>query len=471
MIDASKLSSYRDGPFAPVDDELTLRDLPTLGELPDGLRGVFVRNGPNPRFPTRGRYHWFDGDGMVHAVSLGGGKAHYANRYVRTRGLEVEEKAGQALWSGILEPIDFKNPHGPVKNTANTDLVFHGGRLLALSWLALEPYEVRLPDLASVGPCDFGGTLRSGFSAHPKVDPRTGEMMFFSFSVAAPPYLRYGVVSAEGKVVHSVPVDLPGARIPHDLAITDRYTILLDLPLLWRSDKLASGKRQLCFDRETPSRFGIVPRHGDSVRWFEAPSCYVFHTINAHEEGDEIVLTACRLADPSARSDRPEGTTPRLDFMELYPYLHRFRFDLATGETREEKLDDVATEFPKMNDRYLGRRARYSYNPRIAAAPTLLFDGLVKYDLERGTQEHHAWGEGRFGGEAVFAPRPGAREEDDGWLVTFVYDAADDSTELHVLDARDVAQPPVARVRMPRRVPIGFHGTWVPAERATSPRA
>lgn len=455
---------YIQGMFAPVSQELTAADLPVVGELPRELAGMFVRNSPNPRFVPEGRYHWFDGDGMLHGMRLHDGKASYRNRWVRTKGLALEEAAGHALWTGLMMPVARDNPHGPVKNTSNTDLVFHAGRLLSLWWLGAEPHEVALPDLSTVGPFTYGGALKGGFAAHPKVDPVTGEMVFIDYSTLKPPYLRVGVVSAAGEILRVSPIELPGPRLLHDIAITEHYTILLDFPMTWDREALKHGKRKVIFDRSLPSRFGVMPRHGGpgDVRWLETAPCYMYHTINAYEEGDEIVLTGCRIEDPlPARPTLASGTTATIDILELVPYMHRWRLDLSRGQVREEQLDDVTSEFPRMNSGRLGRKTRYSYNPRIAPRATLLFDGVIKYDAEKGRSETYAYGPGRFGGEVVFAERPGATEEDDGWIVTFTYDERDDRSEFVVIDAKDVARGPIARVPIPARVPIGFHATWV----------
>lgn len=453
---------YLRGRFAPIHAEIAADGLEVIGEVPRDLAGMYVRNGSNPRFDPIGRYHWFDGDGMLHGVLFHDGKASYRNRYIRTAGLAAEEEAGRALWSGIMERPDFKKPGGPFKDTANTDLVFHDGRLLALWWLGGQCHEIALPSLETKGIRSFGGRVGKGLSAHPKLDPVTGELMFFDYQMT-PPYLTYGVISKHGEVVHEVPIDLPGARLQHDIAITERHTILMDLPMMWDPELLMRGKTRVRFYSDKPSRFGVIPRLGDpsSIRWFEARACYMYHTINAWEEGDEIVLTGCRIENPIP-SSRDGRVIPHLDVLALEPYLYEWRFNLVSGAVRERALDDVMTEFPRMNNAVLGRRSRYSYNPRIAPETELSYDGVVKYDTEAGTSATCVYGPGRFGGETVFAPRIGAKAEDDGYLLTFVVDERAGTSEAVVIDARDVAKGPVARLRIPQRVPIGYHSWWVP---------
>jgi carotenoid cleavage dioxygenase-like enzyme len=456
---------YLSGPYAATRDEVTLTDLDVIGEIPADLHGVYVRNGPNPQFAPEGRYHWFDGDGMVHAVHFEDGRAHYRNRWIRTDGFVREREAGGGLWRGIMEDPRTNPPGEPEKDTANTDLVFHNERLLALWYRSGKPYALDPLTLETLGAEDFDGTLRCEVSSHAKADERTGELCFFDYGLK-PPYMRYGVVAPDGVVRHFVGIDLPGPRLPHDMAITERHSILMDLPLVNDPQAARAGRFKLHFDRSMPSRFAVIPRYGraEDVRWFEAEPCFIYHSVNAREEGDEIVMDVCRVKRPEPRSDLAGPLAQMLAYLRLDAQLYRYRFDLRTGRTREEALDDDNSEFPSINQSVLGRSSRYAYNMHISPESTLLFDGLVKYDLGAGTSETHWFGEGRWGSEAPFAPRPGATGEDDGYLVSYVYDEREGRSEVEVLDAADVTAGPLCRVRLPVRVPIGFHATWVPGE-------
>jgi carotenoid cleavage dioxygenase-like enzyme len=455
---ATAANPFLEDNFAPVRDEIIADSLTVIGQLPPDLSGMFVRNGPNPQFPPIGRYHWFDGDGMLHGVRICNGQAQYRNRYVRTKGFRIEQDADRAIWTGLLEPPQFDNPYGPSKNTANTALVWHAGQFLAL-WEGGAPHVIKLPNLETNGLYTYNDKLVSAFTAHPKVDPVTGEMMFFGYSLAGPPYLHYGVISAAGELLRTVPIDLSMGVMMHDFAITEHYTIFMDLPLTFNPVRMQRGEPVLMFEPERPSRFGIVPRYGDNsdIRWFESPPCYVFHTLNAYEEGDEVVLVACHMSSTSVLMDEPTPSETDGD----KPRLYRWRFNLKTGSVREEALDESLSEFPRMNEQYTGRAMRYGYTARMAAEPVPLFDGLIKYDFNNSTSQTHEFGAGRYGGEAVFVPRPGATAEDDGWLLTFVYDRSEETSELVVVNARDMAGEPVARVLIPQRVPYGFHGAWV----------
>jgi carotenoid cleavage dioxygenase-like enzyme len=466
LATATEANPYLAGGYAPTHEEVTLTDLEVAGEIPDDLNGVYVRNGPNPQFEPRGRYHWFDGDGMIHAVHISDGRAVYRNRWVRTDGFDRERAAGEVLWRGIMEPWRDNPPGEPEKDTANTDVVFHNERLLALWYRAGKPYALDPVTLEALGAEDFDGTLRCEVSAHAKVDERTGELCFFDYGVK-PPYMRYGVVGPDGAIRHFVGIDLPGPRLPHDMAITENHSILMDLPLINDPQAAALGRYRLLFERSMASRFGVIPRYGsaDQIRWFEAEPCFIYHSVNAWEEGDEIVMDVCRVKRPEPRSDLDGPLAQMLSYLRLDAHLQRYRFDLRTGRTVEQAIDDDNCEFPSINQGLLGRRSRYAYNMHISPESTLLFDGLMKYDVETGAAETHWFGEGRWGSEAPFAPRPGAVAEDDGYLVSYVYDEREGRSEVEVLDAADVGAGPLCRIKLPVRVPIGFHATWVPGER------
>ena len=273
----------------------------------------------------------------------------------------------------------------------------------------------------------------------------------------------YNVVSARGELKHHISIDVPGPRLPHDMAFTPRYSLLMDLPLFWDPDLLARGIHKVSYFPRLPSRFAMVPRYGGAgeVRWFETSPCYIYHVVNAWEDGDEIVMDACRVIGPEPKSARGEGELARMRaFLRLEAELYRWRFNLATGAAREERLDDRRTEWPTIHRGKMGRRTRYAYCSLVPH-----FEGLVKYDLERKTSERYLFGPGRAANECPFAPRVGASDEDDGYLVAFVSDAdGGDQGEVVILSAKDIAAGPIGRVKIPQRVPVGFHALWIPGE-------
>jgi carotenoid cleavage dioxygenase-like enzyme len=468
---ADEPNPYLMGVFAPVRDEITADRLEVIGEIPADLNGVYLRNGPNRRFDTGGRYHMFDGDGMIHAMHFENGSARYRNRYIRTAAFHEESAAGKALWSGVMEdPRDnpYGNGHGlGIKDSANTDVVYYRGKVLATWYLCGTPYAIDPLSLETLGTDNFLGTLNGDMMAHPKVDEATGELMWFDYGPDGPPYMRYGVVGPYGAVTHVTDIDLPGPRLPHDMGITENHSILMDLPLLQDQRARAAGKHRIHFDRSLPARFGVIPRHGDgtAIRWFEAEPCYIYHVINAWEDGDEIVLDVCRVKNPQHQPTHRSQLAQMLAYLRLNAHLYRYRFDLRTGRTTEGSLDDDDIEFPSVDTRVVSRPHRFSYSMHLATKETLLFDGLVRFDSRTGDKQQHLFGPGRWGGEAPFAPRDGSTGETDGYLVSFVTDEREQRSEVAIFDAADVAAGPVGRVLLPCRVPIGFHACWVPAER------
>lgn len=465
---------YRTGAWRPQVVEYDAWDLDVEGEIPADLNGVYLRNTENPLLPSIERYHPFDGDGMLHAISFEAGEAMYRNRFVRTRGFEAERAAGVSLWAGIAEhPSVAVDPGGwgartRMKDASSTDVVVHGGLALTSFYQCGELYQLDPRTLEPRGRASWSGLFPAdGVSAHTKVDEATGEMMFFNYSTEAP-YMHYGVVSAAGELVHYIDVPLPGPRLPHDMAFTENFAIVNDCPLFWEPGALADGYYAARFFPDLPTRFGVIPRRGatDEIRWFEADPTFVLHWINAYEDGDEIVLDGFFEHDP-APAPRP-GATPDehmfrfLDMHTLQSRAHRWRFDLITGETREEQLSDTILEFPMISGRHRGRRYRYSYNA-LPVDGWFGFRGVVKYDVETGIEQSLELPGGVFASETVMAPSDGSTAEDDGYLLTFTSDVNTDRSECLILHASDPTAEPVARIALPERISSGTHAHWAAA--------
>jgi carotenoid cleavage dioxygenase-like enzyme len=465
---------YRTGAWQPTFVEYDADELDVVeGAIPEALAGVYLRNTENPVLPSIGRYHPFDGDGMVHAIRFAGGRATYRNRFVRTAGLAAELAAGEPLWAGIIEPPakskrDGWGARGKLKDASSTDIVVHAGRALTTHYQCGDAYAMDPVTLAQHGPARW--VPAGGVSAHPKLDPATGELLFFNYTTTAP-YMHYGVVDATGALVHAQPVPLPGPRLPHDMAFTEHYAILNDLPLFWDPELLAQGTYRPRWRPDLASRFAVVPRRGGDVRWFEAAPTYVLHWINAYEDGDEIVLDGYFQRDPASRPDPADGVYGPLkrmvDIHAMGARPHRWRFDLRTGACREEQLFESISEFPSIHYARPGRRHRYVWS-MTAPRGWFLFDGLVRYDLETGAEQRWPYPAGVYASEAPMAPRPGATAEDDGWLVTFTTDVARDRSECHVFDAARIADGPVARIALPARISSGTHACWAPASALTA---
>jgi carotenoid cleavage dioxygenase-like enzyme len=438
------------GHLAPVPDEIDAVDLPVVGALPPELTGRYLRNGPNP-LPGDPPAHWFTGHGMVHGVRLRNGRAEwYRNRWVRTK-----ELAGASMI----------RPDGTVDRSvgvANTHVIAHAGRIMALVESSFP--HVLTPELGTVGPYDFGGRLTTAMTAHPKTDPVTGELHFFGYGFA-PPFLTYHKLSAAGELVISAEIAVPGPTMMHDFAITERHAVFLDLPMTFSLDRLVTGM-PYGWDDAYGARLGVMPldRPGE-VRWFAVDPAYVFHVGNAYtDQAGRVVLDAARYApaDAVAMWDRI-GTNPAGHAAGAAATgaarLHRWVLDPSNGAATETLLDDHSVEFPTLDDERVGREARYRY----AVSDTGSAAAVVKFDAASGGVTEHALGADTVAGEAVFVPNgtPG-RAEDDGWLLTITTRRDGHASQLLVLDATDVAGEPVAAVTLPRGVPSGFHGSWIP---------
>jgi len=455
--EATSGNRYLQGNFAPVPDEITVTDLEVIGAIPEALAGRYLRTGPNPIGHPDENHHWFLGDGMVHGVDLHGGEARwYRNRWVRS--------AEIAAMQGVDE-VPGPAEGGVFGGSGNTNVVHHAGGIWAINELSL-PYELS-PELETLRRWDFGGPLPAGTTAHPKFDPATGEMHVMAYNFVEP-YLWYHVVDAAGRLVRSVPVDVAGPVMVHDMGLTDTRAIAFDLPVVFDLELAMNGVRfPYVWDDDYTPRVGLVPRHVDTAErataettWIEVDPCYVFHPLNAYDATDGTVVVDL-VRHPSmfrtVKNGPDEGT----------PVLERWVIDPVAGKVATELLDGRAQEFPRADERLAGREHRYGY---ALGAALNDFGGqsdqatsVLKHDVVAGTTTEHDLGAGRVGGEFVFVPADDATSgEDEGWLMGYVYDRSTDTSDLVILDAHDFGADPVATVKLPRRVPAGFHGNWIP---------
>lgn len=431
----------------PVTEELTLTDLKVTGAIPAELDGRYLRTGPNPL--SGHSDHPFFGDGMTHGVRLRDGKAEwYRNRYVQTPFIATPD-------INVMDPavlMDMK------ASKANTHIVGHAGKILALEEGHF-PYVLD-GDLGTVGATDFGGVLKGSFTAHPKICPTTGEMLAFGYSMMEP-YLRYLRVSATGELVQTENITVGGPTMMHDFNITQNHVIFMDLPAVFDMQLAMSGGMPIRWDDDYPSRLGVMPRTGTDaqVTWYDINPCYVFHPMNSYEDGDKIVLDVARFSHIWRESS--------MDFPA--PELWRWTINTSTGKVHEEQIDDRAAEFPRVTDSLIGLKHRYGYMAAQDFAggdPAEAAGAILKYDRETGKRSEIEFGRGRMGGEAVFVPAANAKSEDDGYLMTYVYDAATDASTFVIMDAASMDSTPVASIALPR-IPGGFHGSWVPASVAS----
>ncbi|MGZ8801761.1 MAG: carotenoid oxygenase family protein [Mycobacterium sp.] len=478
---------YLEGAFAPVSQEFTLTDLVVTGTIPDHLDGRYLRNGPNPIGEIDPElYHWFIGDGMVHGIRIRDGKAEwYRNRWVR--GPLAARALGEAVPAGRSSISQLG---------ANTNVIGHAGKTLALVEGGVANYELT-DELDTVGVCDFDGTLTGGYTAHPKRDPDTGELHAVSYSMLRGNTVQYSVIGADGRARRTVDIEVTGSPMMHDFSLTERYVVFYDLPVTFDARQAATmtvprglrlparlllsaliGRVHIpdpvaariptggasdrrfpySWNPDYPARVGVMPREGNNadVRWFDVEPCYVFHPMNAYDSdspaGDTIVLDVVR---------HPKMfDTDHLGPNEGPPTLERWTVDLADGKVRESRIDDRSQEFPRVDERLVGKRHRYGYAPSVGEG-TDGGDTLLKHDLVAGNTKGRSLGSGKVLGEFVFHPSSPNAAEDDGVLMGYVYDRSTDRSELAILDAHSLED--IASIKLPHRVPAGFHGNWVPA--------
>jgi carotenoid cleavage dioxygenase len=450
---SSNANPYLEGNFAPVSDELTVTDLSVTGRIPEALCGRYLRNGPNPvTRPEPGSYHWFTGDGMVHGIRLVDGRAEwYRNRWVRSA--DVARSLGEPVRPGAAV-------HAGMDFAANTNVIGHDRRTFAIVEAGSRPYELT-DELETIGPCDFGGTLDGGYTAHPKRDPLTGELYAVSYFFGWGDDIEVTVLDTSARVRSSRRVTMGGPVSVHDTAITQRFLVLLDLPVTFSLDAAAAGASfPYRWQDDYHSRVGLLPRDGDStdVVWHDIEPCYVFHPVNAFDlpDGDGIVLDVVR--HPSM------FRTQLLGPAEGTPTLERWHVDGRGGAVKEERIDDRGQEFPRVDERRVGLAHRYAYAVSVGEDDGIVGteSSVLRHDLERSTSVARSFGRGASVGEAVFVPRHDDAAEDDGWLLTLVHDPDVGTSALHILDAADLEGEASAVVHLPVRVPAGFHGNWVP---------
>jgi carotenoid cleavage oxygenase len=476
---------YLTGNYAPVREEITAIDLDVTGSIPEYLDGRYLRIGPNPMGnPDPARYHWFLGAGMAHGLRLRDSKAHwYRNRWVRSAAVARalgENWAGGAHASGV----DF---------AANTNIIGHAGKTLAIAESGVRPYELT-DELETVGPSDFCGTLFGGYTAHPKRDPQTGELHAVSYNPMRGNVVQYTVTGIDGKVHRTENIRLKSQTMMHDFSLTEKYVVLYDLPVALDLGTALSSKPTKAVaamltrfaerhaapdfmvraimrgsERSGPprggmpyrwapergARVGVMPREGTGgdIRWFEVQPCYVFHPLNAFDDGDRIVLDVVRHESVFNSGSRLVPQTQSLD---------RWTVHLDGGRVTEERLDDTAQEFPRVDERLVGRHHRYGYAVGYSDGASGTPDAILKHDVATRRTQSVAFGPGREPGEFVFVPSGADAAEDNGVAMGFVYDRSTDRSDLVLLDAQTLET--IATVHLPARVPHGFHGNWVPTD-------
>jgi carotenoid cleavage dioxygenase len=457
------------GYYAPLHLEADAVNLPISGTLPPTLRGSLYRIGPNPQFAPRGHYDWFAGDGMLHEFQLGGGRASYRNRYVRTPKWELEHAEGESLSAGSLAPSPLNDPrlvalHSTV---ANTHVVWHGGRLLALEEVHA-PFEL---DPGSLGPKGYhthGGDLVGPFTAHPKIDPVNGELLAFGYQTAGlgSRDVRLHIIGPDGNLRRSEHFMAPYASVIHDFCPTQNFIVLPIFPLTGSLDRARRGLPAYAWEPELGNRIGVMPRQGPAtqMRWFRGEACYVFHPLNAYDTPDgKLVLDMVKydvapgyaLADGRPALGRQHGAR-----------LVRWTIDLTSDDDRyvEQALSDVQVEYPRIDERFALQAHRHGWfvsgsaNANLGEASDRA--SIAHVDTASGSTTLWQPPAGDFCGEAVFVPRHADAAEGEGWLLSVVYRGAEHRSDLAVFEALNLERGPVALIHLSHRVPAGIHGSW-----------
>eukprot|EP00879_Flechtneria_rotunda_P007143 GHRR01007496.1.p1 GENE.GHRR01007496.1~~GHRR01007496.1.p1 ORF type:complete len:469 (+),score=130.83 GHRR01007496.1:762-2168(+) len=452
---------------------------------------MYMRNGSNPYYEPYASFHWFEGDGMVHATRIKDSHASYCNHFVRTHKLQEEQRAGFPIYAkfgdqeglrgvfvAMLELLKQKT--GILKGvpvpecgngTANTSLVYHAGRLLALHEGDL-PYQLKMlceGVVSTVGRMAVGD-WKIPFTAHPKLDKTTGNLHFIGYNIDKQPYLQYGVLSPNGSLLKAFPINVSFPSMFHDFAITEHYAVFMHMPLVFDPKAMIQHNTlPIIYRPELPSRIGLLPltaTSGDEITWYELPSFYVFHIANAWEEGGVVKMYACQ-------SDKVDLNAASFS-EDMGSRMTEYVIDPKLGTAQRRRISEVIGDFPIVNPFMYGKPTRYAYTAITDTQdPAAQVKGVAKFDLNTPAAQKEAAVatieyEGARGGEAYFVPRYQDAQkcdgEDDGFLMVYVHEDATVTSYLNVYDAKTMNPEPLAQVKLPQRVPHGFHSTWVWAD-------
>jgi len=450
------------------------------GEIPADLKGTLFRNGPGLLEVNGQRiHHPFDGDGMISAIAFNEGRAHFQNRFVRTEGYLKEQQAGKILYRGVF---GTQKPGGwlanafdvQLKNIANTNIIYWGDKLLAL-WEAAEPHRLDPKTLETLGKDYLDGVLESGsaFAAHPRIDPSCeqngGEPVLVNFAIKPGLSTTISIYEFDqaGKLLRSQARSVPGFAFIHDFAITPNYCIFFQNPVSFNPIPFVLGVRGagecVKFQANKPTRIVVIPRNSqEPVQILETQSGFVFHHANAFEQDGKICIDSiCYASFPEVE---PNSDFRQVDFDAIAPgQLWRFTLDLNEQSVQRQLLEERCCEFPFVHPKHAGRPYRYLFmgaaHRESGNAP---LQAILKLDVTTGEEQLWSAAPQGFISEPIFIPRPNASQEDDGWVLTLVYNAGYHRSDVVILDGRDLNQGPVARLHLKHHVPYGLHGSWTP---------
>ena len=434
-IIGSKENYYLQGNYAPVKELISEDKLEVVGSIPKELSGLYLRNGPNPMGkPNVKKYHWFEGEGMLHGVRIDEGKAiWYRNRLV----------GGDQLFAG----------------RANTHVISHAKKIYAIVEAGGKPVEID-QELNSLTEEPFYGTLETGFTAHTKLDSETKELHGITYNFPRGSYeAHHVVVGKDGRVNRADLLPLSSGTMLHECAITENYVLVFDLSITFSFLKLGTGYFPFSWNNDHQARIGLLNRKTNDgvVKWFNIDPCYFFHTVNAYEDQQGNVMV------DAMRYQRVFDEDWNGPFTEFPPLLTRWTLNLSNGNAYEQQLDDQPAEFPRIHPNLNGQFNQFGYSLGIGSQQKPDFGRIIKYDFSKNLNEVYELHEGEMGAEPVFIPSENQTSEDEGYLMTYVYDRATDKSNLMIFNAQDINLGPIAQIKLPQRVPFGFHGSWVPA--------
>jgi len=467
-------NEFLKGYYEPLTAECTAPDLVIEGEIPKNLNGTFYRNGPNPQLPPKNEYHFFTGDGMVHAFTFNNGKVSHKNRWARTERFKIEQRTGESLFSGInplLTPSEYLDfVLTDKEGVANTSVIYHGDRLLLLEEGHL-PFEMDPDTLESHGAWSFYGKLTTTMSAHPKVDPVTGELLFHAYMATGPFSDDMGLyrVNKAGHMIESHVFKAPYAAMVHDFVVTENYIVFPVMPITLNLERAMSGKPPVAWEPELGTKVGVMPRNGTpaDIKWIDGDACYVFHFMNGRDEDGVITMEACHFDSPPLFPMADGTPTPP----NIHPYIARWTIDLnaPSPTVQMAKLADHGAEFPVIDPRYAMRdytHGWYTSSDRKIPAripdSDVVYNAIVHFNVRTLEFDTYAF-EAGYVGEPMFVPRNAAAAEGEGYVLTCVYDIPSNTSALCVFDAQNISAGPVGKAKVSHRVPVSFHGTWRPA--------